>query len=64
VSWLSDLLKGVPLNPVLRERLAHVKQRFKDMEAEIKRLKAENEELKRQIANTPVAKAMPTENPE
>src|SRR5262249_10309329 len=70
MGWLTDLLQGLPVNPVLRERLALAEQKFKDMEAENKRLKEEvatlaeeNEGLKQQIERAPVASAPPKETP-
>ncbi len=55
--WLSDLLQGVPLNSVLRERVALAEQKFKDIEAENKSLKervsaltAENDTYRKLIA--------------
>ncbi len=62
MNWLNDLLQGIPLNAVLRERLALVEQRFKDMEEKLTAVIKERDELKRQIAEAPAA--MPTEKPE
>jgi hypothetical protein len=36
---LTDLLQGIPLNAVLRERVALAEQRLKDLESENKNLK-------------------------
>jgi hypothetical protein len=72
MGWLNDWLQGIPRNAVLKERIAFEEKTFKDMKAENKQLKeavatltAENEELKRQIADAPVATAtaQPQEKP-
>jgi hypothetical protein len=70
MGWLSDLLQGVPLNAVLRERVALAEQKFRDMETENTKLREELaaarkefEEIKRQIADAPVAVAPPMEQP-
>jgi predicted nuclease with TOPRIM domain len=57
MSWLSELLQGVPLNAVLRERVALAEQKFKEIEQDKKKLEekvsaleAENADLKQKIA--------------
>ena len=45
MSLLSDLLQGIPLNAVLKERVALAEQKFKDIEAENRSLKGEVESL-------------------
>jgi hypothetical protein len=62
MGWFSDFLQGIPVNAALREQLKLAEQRFKDMEDENARLKeqvasltAENEDLKRQVQQAPVA---------
>ena len=57
MSWWSDLLKGIPLNEVLRERLALAEQKFRDLEDENNKLKdrvaaltAENKTLQGRVA--------------
>ena|ERR1700722_4441811 len=71
MAWLSDLLQGIPLNAVLKERIAYEEKRFKDLETENKRLKEqvsalteENDGLKKMIEQVPVAVAPPKELPE
>jgi hypothetical protein len=71
MGWLTDLLQGIPLNAVLREKLNTAEKKFTDLEEENNRLNErvaaltkENEELKRQIANAPVAGVPPSEKPE
>jgi hypothetical protein len=74
MGWLmdsvKDVLQGIPAASVLRERLLLAEDRFKDLEAENKKLQEqlavltrENDSLKRQIANAPVATALPHEQP-
>jgi hypothetical protein len=70
MSWLGDLLQGIPLNAVLKERMALVEQKLKDTEEKNKALEgtvadltAENERLKKQISHAPMAAAAPAENP-
>jgi hypothetical protein len=70
MGWLSELLQGIPLNAVLKERVALAEQKFKDTEAENKQLKekvatltTEIEELKRRITKAPVAIEAPKETP-
>lgn len=57
MSWLSDILQGVPLNAVLRERMALAEQKLKEIEQKKKKLEertaaleAENADLKQQLA--------------
>ncbi|HTU91633.1 MAG TPA: hypothetical protein VMF69_16235 [Gemmataceae bacterium] len=71
MGWLSDLLQGIPLNSVLRERVALAEQKFREVEEENKRLMEEvaaltkeNGELKREIADAPIAVTPPKEKPE
>jgi hypothetical protein len=71
MSWLTDLLQGIQLNPVLRERLALAEQKFKDIETENKHLTEkvaaitkENETLRQQIEQAPVAGVPPKEKPQ
>src|SRR5215470_17359066 len=71
MSWWTDLLQDIPLTAVLKERLALAEQKFKDMEAENKKLKEqaaalreENDALKRRIADAPMAIATPKEEPQ
>jgi hypothetical protein len=51
-------------NPVLRERLALAEQRVKSMEDELAAVIKERDDLKRRIADTPIAAATPMEKPE
>ena len=48
MTWLTDLLKEIPLSAVLKERVALAEQKFKDMEAETKGLKELVTELRQQ----------------
>jgi hypothetical protein len=57
LNWLESWLKGIPLNEVLKERLALAEQKFKDLQSENEKLKgeaatltAENAALKQQLA--------------
>lgn len=70
MSWLSDLLQGIPLNSVLRERVALAEQKFKDIETENKTLRervvaltAENESLKSRLELAEYQAKPPTESP-
>jgi hypothetical protein len=74
MGWLmdsvKDLLQGIPAASILRERLLLAEDRFKDLEAENQKLQQriaalarENEDLKRQLINVPVATALPKEQP-
>lgn len=56
MGWLSDLFQGLPVNAVLRERLALAEGKVKDIEIaaeklkdEIKTLTQENQKLKKQV---------------
>jgi hypothetical protein len=72
MSWLtglSDALQGIPLNAVLRVRVALAEQRFKALEdentaleAQVAALTAENEALRQKVEQAPVA-AIPTKEP-
>jgi hypothetical protein len=71
MGWLTDLVQGVPVNAVLRERLALAEQRFKDLESENAKLKgqlaaltAEHEVLKKKVEHVPVAVVPPAETPD
>lgn len=62
MSWWSEMMQGIPLNAVLKERLALAEQKFKDIEAENSTLKekasaltTENEALKQKLASFEVA---------
>ena len=46
MSWLTDLLQGIPINPVLREKLALAESRIKLTENENASLKADNDRLR------------------
>src|SRR5687767_12006838 len=57
MGWFNDLLQGIPLNAVLKERVALAEQKFKDMEQEKKRLEekvaareSENADLKQRLS--------------
>lgn len=45
MSWFTDLLQGIPVNAVLKERLALAEQKFKDLESENKTLKEQVAQL-------------------
>ena len=71
MAWLSDLLQGIPLNAVLKERVALAEQKFKDQEGEMNKLKAQvatlaadNEALRKQIKDARIAVPAPKEQPE
>jgi hypothetical protein len=56
MGWISDLLQGIPVNAVLKERVALAEQKFKDLEAQNKALSdkvasllVENDALKAQV---------------
>jgi hypothetical protein len=56
VTWLTDILKEIPLSAVLKERVALAEQKFKDIEAanqklrdQVATLTTENESLKRDL---------------
>jgi hypothetical protein len=70
MSWLSDLLQGIPLNAVLKERVALAEQKFKDIEAENRALKeriavliAENDTLKRELEGKQAAEMAAAKRP-
>ena len=57
MGWFTDLLQGIPLNAVLKEKIGLFEQKYKDLEAEKNKLElqvatlaAENAALKQQIA--------------
>jgi hypothetical protein len=57
MSWMTDILQGIPVNAVLKERLALAEQKFKDLEAgnkslqdQVVAIKTENSALKEQLA--------------
>lgn len=71
MGMIDDFLQGIPLNAVLRERLALAEQKYKDMETENKELKqrvasltTEVATLAEKIAKAPVASEQPKEKPE
>ena len=45
MGWIFDLLKDIPLTPILKERLALAEDRVKNLEEENKKLKDENKIL-------------------
>jgi len=70
MSWWSELLQGIPLNAVLKERLALAEQKFKELEEENDRLKeqvialnGENEALRKKVEQATVAALPPKERP-
>jgi hypothetical protein len=71
MGWFMDLLQGVPLNAVLKERVALAEQKFNDLEERNKQLQeqvvaltAENASLKNKLEQAPVAAVPPKETPE
>jgi hypothetical protein len=48
LSWITDLLKDVPLSAVSQERVALAEDRLRALQQEHDRLKAENDDLRRE----------------
>lgn len=52
MSWITDLLKEIPLSSVLKEKIATIEERYKELEAKYSVLEADNADLKRQLADS------------
>src|SRR5438874_1465726 len=51
MGWLMEMLQGIPLNAVLRERVTLAEQKYKDLESENKKLKEQVETLASELAS-------------
>ena len=46
MGFVNDLIKGIPVNAVLRDKLEQVEKRYEELEAENNQLREENQKLK------------------
>ena len=51
MGMITDILKGLPLNVVLRDKLQQLEKKYDDLEAENNKLNKENRNLKDEIEN-------------
>ena len=56
MGWLTDILKDIPLNAVLREKIAEADRRIDLLQRENQNLKVENAELKLDASKEPCPK--------
>ena len=51
MSWISDLIKEIPLSSVLKEKMATIEEKYKELETKCSDLETENGDLKKQLSD-------------